>query len=115
MEIKERQVGEVTFLDLEGKMTLGDQDSLGEFQVLIAKIVAEGRNLVCLNMAGVPYVDRAGLEELVRAFTTIARGGGKLKLMNVPKRVIDLLTMTNLMTFFDIFDLEEEVVESFKK
>ena len=66
-----------------------------------------------LNLEGVPYIDSAGLGEMVRAYTTVSRQGGKLKLLNLTKRIEDLLAITKLMTVFDTFDTEAEAVKSF--
>jgi len=68
---------------------------------------------IVLNLAGVPYLDSAGLGEVVRAYTTVSRQGGSLKLLNLTKRITDLLSITKLLTVFDTFDSEDEAVRSF--
>jgi anti-sigma B factor antagonist len=66
-----------------------------------------------LNLAEVPYIDSAGLGEVVRTFTTVSRQGGQLKLLNLTKRITDLLAITKLLTVFDTYDSEQEAVQSF--
>jgi len=111
MQIEERAVGEVTILDLKGKMTLGEGDEL--LKDKINSLVLQGHRKMVLNLEGVPYIDSAGLGEIVRTFTTVSRQGGKLKLLNLTKRIQDLLTITKLITVFETFDSEQEAVQSF--
>lgn len=111
MQIDQRDVGEVTILDLKGKLTLGDGDELLKDKV--NSLVYQGRKQIVLNLAGVPYIDSAGLGEIVRTYTTVSRQGGKLKLLNLTKRIEDLLSITKLLTVFEVFDSEQEAVRSF--
>lgn len=111
MHIEERTVGDVTILDLKGKLVLGDGDAL--LKDKIHSLVNQGRKQLILNLADVPYVDSAGIGEIVRTHTTVSRGGGSLKLLNVTKRIHDLLVITKLLTVFDTFDSEEEARRSF--
>ena len=111
MQITERPVGEVMILDLKGKITLGEGDELLKDKV--NSIVSQGRRKIVLNLAEVPYLDSAGLGEVVRAYTTVSRQGGSLKLLNLTKRITDLLSITKLLTVFDTFDSEDEAVRSF--
>lgn len=111
MEIAERTVGDVTVLDLRGKMTLGEGDEL--LKDKINSMLANGRKKLILNLEGVPYIDSAGLGEIVRTYTTVSRQGGSLKLLNLTKRIEDLLSITKLLTVFDTFDTEAEAVQSF--
>jgi anti-sigma B factor antagonist len=111
MQITERQVGDVMILDLKGKITLGEGDELLKDKV--NSIVSQGRRKIVLNLAEVPYLDSAGLGEVVRAYTTVSRQGGSLKLLNLTKRITDLLSITKLLTVFDTFDSEDEAVKSF--
>jgi len=111
MQITERQVGDVMILDLKGKITLGEGDELLKDKV--NSIVSQGRRKIVLNLAEVPYLDSAGLGEVVRAYTTVSRQGGSLKLLNVTKRITDLLSITKLLTVFDTFESEDEAVRSF--
>ena len=111
MQITERQVGDVMILDLTGKITLGEGDELLKDKV--NSIVSQGRRKIVLNLAEVPYLDSAGLGEVVRAYTTVSRQGGSLKLLNLTKRITDLLSITKLLTVFDTFDAEDEAIRSF--
>ena len=73
----------------------------------------QGRKQLVLNLADVPYIDSAGLGEVVRTFTTVSRQGGNLKLLNLTKRITDLLAITKLLTVFDTYDSEQDAVQSF--
>ena len=112
MEIAERTVNDVTVLDLKGKMTLGEGDEL--LKDKINSLLAAGRKKLLLNLEGVPYIDSAGLGEVVRTYTTVSRQGGSLKLLNLTKRIEDLLSITKLLTVFETYDSEGEAVQSFK-
>src|SRR4051812_46178043 len=111
MQIEERAVGEVVVLDLKGKITLGEGDELLKDKV--NSLINQGQRKILLNLAGVPYLDSAGLGEVVRAYTTVSRQGGSLKLLNLTKRITDLLSITKLLTVFETFDAEDEAVRSF--
>jgi anti-sigma B factor antagonist len=111
MQIDERVVGGVTILDLSGKMTLGEGDEL--LREKIASLVNAGQKQLLLNLEGVPYIDSAGLGEIVRTYTTVSRQGGKLKLLNLTKRIEDLLSITKLLTVFEVYDTEAEAIQSF--
>lgn len=111
MEIAERTVNDVTILDLKGKMTLGEGDEL--LKDKINSLLAADRKKLVLNLEGVPYIDSAGLGEVVRTYTTVSRQGGSLKLLNLTKRIEDLLSITKLLTVFETFDTEAEAVQSF--
>ena len=112
MEIVERTVSDVTVLDLKGKMTLGVGDEL--LKDKINSLLAAGKKKLLLNLEAVPYIDSAGLGEVVRTYTTVSRQGGSLKLLNLTKRIEDLLSITKLLTVFDTFDSEAEAVKSYK-
>ena len=112
MEIVERTVNDVTVLDLKGKMTLGEGDEL--LKDKINSLLASGKKKLLLNLEAVPYIDSAGLGEEVRTYTTVSRQGGSLKLLNLTKRIEDLLSITKLLTVFDTFDSEAEAVKSYK-
>ena len=112
MDIVERTVNEVTILDLKGKMTLGEGDEM--LKDKINSLLAAGKKKLLLNLEGVPYIDSAGLGEVVRTYTTVSRQGGSLKLLNLTKRIEDLLSITKLLTVFDTFDSEAEAVQSYK-
>jgi anti-sigma B factor antagonist len=111
MQIEERIVDDVTILDLKGKMTLGEGDEL--LKDKIGSLVNQGKKKILLNLEAVPYIDSAGLGEIVRTYTSISRQGGRLKLLNVSKRIQDLLVITKLITIFDSYDAEDEAVKSF--
>jgi len=111
MQIDERVVDDVTILDLKGKMTLGEGDEL--LKDKINSLSSQGHKKLILNLEGVPYIDSAGLGEIVRTYTSVSRQGGKLKLLNVSKRIYDLLVITKLVTIFDSYENEEEAVRSF--
>jgi anti-sigma B factor antagonist len=111
MEIESRVVGDVIILDLKGKMTLGEGDELLKDKV--NSLAHQGHRKLVLNLAGVPYVDSAGLGEIVRTYTTLSRLGGSLKLLNLTKRIRDLLSITKLLTVFETFESEDDAVRSF--
>jgi anti-sigma B factor antagonist len=111
MQIEERPTGDVMVLDLKGKMTLGEGDEL--LKDKINSLVHQGRRKVVLNLEGVPYIDSAGLGEIVRTYTTISRQGGSMKLLNLTKRITDLLSITKLLTVFETYDNEADAVRSF--
>jgi anti-sigma B factor antagonist len=111
MQIDERAAGEITILDLTGKMTLGEGDEV--LRDKINSLASEGKKRIVLNLAAVPYVDSAGLGEIVRAYTTVSRQGGSLKLLNLTKRITDLLSITKLLTVFETYDNEADAVRSF--
>jgi len=111
MHIDERAVGDVTILDLKGRITLGEGDEM--LKDKIHSMLNQGRKKIVLNFNDVPYVDSAGLGEIVRTYTTVSRQGGGLKLLNLTKRITDLLSITKLLTVFETFDNEDEAVKSF--
>jgi anti-sigma B factor antagonist len=111
MQIEERVVGEVTILDLKGKITLGEGDEV--LKDKINSLILQNRKRILLNLGGVPYIDSAGLGEIVRTYTTVSRQGGQLKLVNLTKRITDLLMITKLLTVFETFDAEQDAIKSF--
>ena len=111
MQIDERRVGDVVLLDLKGKVTLGEGDEV--LKDKINSLMNQGHKKLVLNLADVPYIDSAGLGEIVRTFTTVSRQGGSLKLLNLTKRISDLLAITKLLTVFETFDTEHDAVQSF--
>ena len=112
MQIAQREVGAVTVLDLTGKITLGEGDTL--LKDKLNSLLHQGKKNVLLNLAEVNYVDSAGLGALVSAFTTVTREGGNLKLANVTRKLQDLLSITKLLTVFETFDDEGEALRSYK-
>ena len=111
MHIEERAVGDVTVLDLKGRVTLGEGDELLKDKV--NSLINQGRRKLILNLAEVPYIDSAGLGEIVRTYTTVSRQGGSLKLLSLTKRITDLLSITKLLTVFETFEAEDDAVKSF--
>jgi len=111
MQIEERVVGNVTVLDLKGKLTLGDGDEL--LKDKINSLIQQERKMILLNLEAVPYIDSAGLGEIVRTYTTVSRQGGKLKLVHLTKRITDLLMITKLLTVFETFDSESEALKTY--
>ena len=111
MQIEERVVDNVTVLDLKGKLTLGDGDEL--LKDKINSLIQQERKNLLLNLEAVPYIDSAGLGEIVRTYTTVSRQGGKLKLVHLTKRITDLLMITKLLTVFETFDSESEAIKSY--
>src|ERR1700686_4992348 len=111
MQITERALADVMILDLKGKITLGERDE--RLKDKVNSLVNQGQRKIVLNLAGVPYLDSAGLGGVVSAYTTLSRQGGSLKLLNLTKRITDLLSITKLLTVFDTFDSEDEAVRSF--
>ena len=111
MKITERTVDAITILDLVGKLTIGEGAQL--LKDKSESLVFQGRNQVIVNLAAVPYIDSGGLGQLVACYTTLAKAGGRLKLLNVGTRNHDLLSITKLVAVFDTFDNEREAIESY--
>jgi anti-sigma B factor antagonist len=111
MNIEERHIGDVVVLDLKGKVTLGEGDELLKDKV--NSIVNQGNKKIVLNLAEVPYIDSAGLGEIVRTYTTVSRQGGNLKLLGLTKRITDLLSITKLLTVFETYESESDAIRSF--
>jgi len=111
MQIEERTSGDVLILDIKGRITLGEGDELLKDKV--NSLLNQGKKKIVLNLAEVPYIDSAGLGEIVRTYTTVSRQGGSLKLLSLTKRITDLLAITKLLTVFETFDTESDAVQSF--
>ena len=111
MDIKERVVGGVSILDLSGKIVLGEGDV--QLKERIKDLLGDGQRRILLNLAEVNYIDSAGLGTLIGSYTTAKRDGGSLKLVNLTKRIQDLLAITKLITVFETFDSEAEALASF--
>lgn len=109
---KERQDGEVTVLDLDGDMRIGE--SLVMFQLTIRRLLEEGRRKILLNLAGVEYIDSSGLGELIASYTNLDKKGGEIKLLHLSRRVRELMVITKLLTVFDVHENESEALDSFK-
>lgn len=111
MTITERKSGDVIVLDVDGKILLGEGDV--QLKRKIDELIERKETKLLLNLANVPYMDSGGLGEIVRSYTTVRRAGGELKLLNATKRISDLLTITKLITVFEIYEEEGEAVKSF--
>ncbi|HEX4961059.1 MAG TPA: STAS domain-containing protein [Thermoanaerobaculia bacterium] len=111
MDVSKRQVGDVTILDLKGKITIGSGDV--QLRNSVQEVINGGATKVLINMSGVSTIDSSGIGELVSAYTTASNRGAKLKLINLPPKVADILTITQLITVFDVYDSETEGIASF--
>lgn len=111
MKASERQVGKVTIIDLNGRITLGEESAV--LRNLVRDAVTRGHKNILLNLADVSYIDSAGIGQLVSCFTSLRNQGGELKLMHLTKRVSDVLQITKLYTVFDIKDDESSAVAAF--
>ena len=112
MDITKRRVGDVTILDLKGKLTIGDGAEI--LRDTVASVVFQGERKILLNLAGVPYLDSGGLGELVRCSVITGRASGAVKLVNLTSKITDLLAITKLSNVFDTFDSESEALSSFQ-
>ena len=113
MKVQTRQVDGVTILDLSGRITLGEVSVT--IRDAVRDVLAKGSNKILLNLGDISYIDSSGIGELVSAFTTAKNQGGELKLLNLTKKVHDLLQITKLYTVFDVKDDEAAAVKSFTK
>jgi anti-sigma B factor antagonist len=110
-KLSPRKVGDVTVIDVSGRITLGEGSS--NLRDGIRELLGKGDRKILLNLADVSYIDSSGIGELVSGFTSVANQGGQLKLLNLTKRVRDLLQITKLYTVFDVYDDEAAAVRSF--
>ena len=113
MTIATHKVNDVAVLDLSGRITLGE----GSVQLrdAVRDLLSKGSKQILLNLGDVTYIDSSGIGELVSAFTTVKNSGGELKLLNLTKKVHDLLQITKLYTVFDVKDDEATAISSFTK
>jgi anti-anti-sigma factor len=111
MQIVERQVGNVVILDLQGRIPGGEGEKA--IREAVNRLAGSGPANILINFAGVSYLDSSVVGEIVRTLATVSRTGGKLKLLNLPERVKRLLSMTRLITIFEIHESEDEAVRSF--
>ncbi|HEY0366153.1 MAG TPA: STAS domain-containing protein, partial [Pyrinomonadaceae bacterium] len=112
LDVKERQAGDVTILDLNGAVRIGE--GAVSLRDSIRTLADQGKKKVLLNLAGVKYMDSSGIGELIANYTTITRQGGQLKLLNLTDRIQNLLVITKLLTVFDSYDNEAEALKSFQ-
>ena len=113
MKSKSRESNGVTILDLSGRMTLGEDTIL--LRETIRDLISQENKMILLNLGDVPYIDSSGIGELVSAFTTVKKAGGELKLLNLTRKVRDVLQITKLYTVFDVYLNEEEAIHTFAK
>jgi len=106
-----RKVGDITIVELKGKITIGSGDL--QMREAIHAVLNEGTRKLVVDMAGVTTIDSSGVGELVGCFTTATHKGAKMKLMNLPAKISDVLTVTQLITVFDVYPDEAEAVASF--
>jgi anti-sigma B factor antagonist len=111
MQITTREVSHVTIVDLNGRITLGDETN--KLRDTVRNLISTGKKKIVLNLANVDYIDSSGVGELVSSFTAVRNAGGELKLLNLTKKVHDILNVTKLYTVFDIKDDEFHAVKSF--
>ncbi len=111
MKVTVRQVDGVTILDLSGRITLGEGSIT--LRDNVRDLLAKGSRKILLNLGDITYIDSSGVGELVSAFTSIKNAGGELKLLNLTKKVHDLLQITKLYTVFDIWDNEASAITAF--
>ena len=111
LNISERQAGDVTILDMSGKVTIGEGSVA--LRNTIRRLIGEGKKSLILNLGDVGYIDSSGIGELVSSFSTVNKEGGSLKLLNLTQKIQDLLAITKLLTVFDTFDEEGEALASF--
>ena len=113
MKVATRQVDGVTILDLSGRITLGEGSVT--LRDAVHDSLAKGSKRILLNLGDISYIDSSGIGELVSAFTSVKNGGGELKLLNLTRKVHDLLQITKLYTVFDVKDDEASAVKAFAR
>ncbi|MDX2032751.1 MAG: STAS domain-containing protein [Blastocatellia bacterium] len=112
LEIRERNTGEVVILEMAGKITIGEGSV--QLREAVGRLRDNNQIKIVLNLGGVTYVDSSGIGELVSCYTTTKNSGGRLKLLNLPKKIKDLLMITKLLTVFEIYEDEQAALESFQ-
>jgi anti-sigma B factor antagonist len=111
MKLSTRKSGNAIIIDIDGKIVLGDGDV--EIKRTVDQFISKGNKNFILNLAHVPYLDSAGLGEIIRCFTSLRKSGGNFKLLSPNQRIIDLLSITKLLDVFDIHDNETAAVASY--
>jgi anti-sigma B factor antagonist len=112
LEVNERQAGDVTILDLNGSVRMGE--GAVSLRNSIRGLIEQGKKKILLNLGRVKNVDSSGIGELIANYTTLSRDGGQLKLLNLTDKIQNLLVITKLLTVFDSYDNEAEALNSFK-
>ncbi|MFL6302884.1 MAG: STAS domain-containing protein [Candidatus Sulfotelmatobacter sp.] len=113
IDFSTRQADDITIVDLKGRITLGE--GTVTLRDAVHDLLSKGKKRILLNLGDVNYIDSSGIGELVSAYTTAKKQGGELKLLNLTKKIHDLLQITKLYTVFDVKDDEALAVESFSK
>ena len=111
VKLSTRQVGDVSVVDVAGRITLGEGSSA--LRETLRDMVSKNQKKILLNLGDVSYIDSSGIGELVSGFTSVTNSGGQLKLLNLNKRVKDLLQITKLYTVFDVHDDEAHAIRAF--
>ena len=111
VKLNSRQVGDVTVIDVAGRITLGEGSSA--LRDTLRDMIGKSQKKILLNLNDVSYIDSSGIGELVSGFTTVTNSGGQLKLLNLTNRVKDLLQITKLYTVFDVHNDEAGAIRSF--
>jgi anti-sigma B factor antagonist len=111
MKLSTRKNGNIIVIDVDGKIVLGEGDV--EIKQTVDDFIKRGNKNFLLNLTRVPYLDSAGLGEIIRCFTTLRKNGGSLKLLSPNARIVDLLTITKLLDVFDTYDHESAAIASF--
>ena len=111
LSIGQRQARDITVLDLEGDITIGEGAS--EVHSAIKRLMEQGKFKILLNLAAVDYLDSAGLGKLIAGYTSLRKEGGELKLLNLTTNVQDVLVITKLVTVFEVFEDEAAAINSF--
>ena len=107
-----REIGDVTVIDMDGRITLGEGSAL--LRDLVRQYLGKGRKKILLNLAGITYIDSTGLGELVSGYRLMKSEDGEIKLLNLNKKVSDLLQITKLYTVFEIHSQEAQAIASFQ-
>lgn len=111
MKIESRTVGDVHVLDCSGKITLGEGTMA--IRNTVREVVKNGGKKIILNLSDVNYIDSSGIGELVSTYTTVTNAGGQLKLLNLTKKIQELLSITKLLTVFSVYQSEQDAIASF--
>jgi anti-sigma B factor antagonist len=113
LQATQRDIGDTTVVDISGRITLGEGSAL--LRTMVRQLLETGRKYIVLNLADVSYIDSSGIGELVSSFTAVKKEGGELKLLNLTKKIHDLLLITKLFTVFDVHNDEEKAIASFSR
>ncbi|MGH9400411.1 MAG: STAS domain-containing protein [Thermoanaerobaculia bacterium] len=112
MKTSVRELQGVSILDLKGKITIGAGDV--QLRETVNSLAESGKKSILINMHDVTTIDSSGIGELVGCYTSVTNKGGKLRLLHLPPKINDVLTVTQLITVFDVYENEAEAIASFK-